>query len=132
MSWYRPGSRSFALPPSRAKPSRKKLLMKWGWSRRALAFSISSRTDWTLRGVERVGTERPLGEQRLERGPVERRVDDLVHPGADLGRVGGADRLDEQVAQALLAAEGQAPEDVEDAAAEVLGLGLELREQERS
>ena len=72
--------------------------------------------------------ERALFEQVLEVAAVERVVDDLREPGAHLGLIAVADRLDQQLAQRP-ALELELAEHVEDLAAQRLARLLELLEQ---
>ncbi len=79
------------------------------------------------RRVHAVAGERALVEEVAAALAVDDVVDDLLEPGPDLGLVAVADRLDEQLAQRLVAEE--LAQDVEDAAAEGLALLFELLEQ---
>ena len=78
--------------------------------------------------VHRVVGQRALFEQVLELRPVDGVVDGLRQPGAHLGPVAVADRLDQQVAQRP-ALELELAEHVEDLAAERLAGLFELLQQ---
>ena len=102
--------------------------MKCGWSRRASARSMSSRICAHLAHVHRVTRQRPLLEQLAQVLAVQRVVHHLEEPGADLGLVAVADRLQQQFAQRPVL-EGHLAEHVEDLAAQRLALFVQLFKQ---
>jgi hypothetical protein len=78
--------------------------------------------------VQYVMTERTLFDERNQLVAVERRVDDLLHSFANLGTVAQANGLDQELSKWSVV-ERQLSQDVEDFAAERLGLPRELLEQ---
>ena len=123
----RPGSRGWIEPPSASKAFRKNERTKYGWSRRASAFSISSFTAKS-RSALIVSWARALRLRSDFRWSWSRALVDLLgEAGAHLRLVAVADGLDQQVLEALPLED--LAEDVEDAALERLALDLELFEQ---
>jgi hypothetical protein len=85
---------------------------------------MSSRILLNLGGIHAVFRQSPLFEEFLAVLAVRQVIDGLMQAGLDLGLVTVPDRLNEQIAEPLLAEE--LAEDVEDTSTERLPLQLDL------